>query len=181
MNCINEAILAVGEGAMVDPNVASAENRHPVPIGQSPPPVVAGRVPHIGIPTLLTVMYVQSVNDHIRHILYGDARPAGDVHARSSAVDRLERVDHQLLLELDHHVTVEDDPQWLVLDGTVPKCPWLGVHRVVSRVCHHVNLAVTSSDRVLPKPDRAVRQPLPVLIPIGVTAPAVVNGVACPA
>lgn len=180
MNGINKSVTAVRERTVINPNVASTKNRNSISIRQSPPAIVAWRVSHISIPTLLTIMYVQPMDDHIRHVLYRYAWPTSNVDARASAVDCLERVDHQLFLELDHHITLENDPQWLLLDDTVPKCAWLRVHGVVARVSHHVNLAVSAPDGVLTEPDRAVCQPLPVLLPIAVTPPAVINWVTCP-
>lgn len=58
MNGINEAVAAVGEGAMVNPDMAPPENGNPVPIGQSPPTVMARRISNISIPALLAVMDV---------------------------------------------------------------------------------------------------------------------------
>lgn len=110
MNSINQSITAVRKRAMIHPNMASPENRNPVSVRQSPPPIMPRRVSNISIPALLAVVDVQTMDDDIRHVLNSNARPAGDVYIGSSAVDGLERVHHELLFQLNGHVTFEDDP-----------------------------------------------------------------------
>lgn len=102
---------------MVHPHVAPTEDGHAVTVGYSPPPVVLWGGPHHSIPSLLAIVYVQTMNDNVGHKLDGDAWPTSNVHAGSSTVDGLERVHDQLFLQLDCHVTLEDDPQWLVLNN----------------------------------------------------------------
>lgn len=137
------------------------------------------RVPYNGAPAGLTVMNVDAVDDDVALVMDSDARPAGDVDASTSAVDGLERVHQQLLLKLDHHVPLEDDPQRLVLDHRVPESSGPEVHRVVvAGVGDHVNPAVLAAHRVLPEPNGAIRQPLPVALPIRIAPPAIVNWVA---
>lgn len=117
----------------------------------------------------------------VGHVLNGNAGPAGDVDVGSSAVDCLERVHHQLLLQLDGHVAFEDDPQRLVLDDGVPESPRFRVYWVVARVGDHVDFAVSASNGVLSEPNCAVRQPLPVLLPFRVAPPAIVDRVSAAA
>lgn len=178
---VDQPVPAVGQGAVVDPDMAAAEDGDAVAVRQRPVPVVPGGVPDVGVPALLAVVDVEAVDDDVRHVLDGDARPAGDVHAGAPAVDGLEGVEHELLLEPDGHVAGEDDPEGLVLDDAVPQGARLRADRVVARVGHHVDLAVPAPDRVLAEPDRAVCQTLAVLLPIGVAPPAVVDRVSCPA
>lgn len=110
MNCINQPIRAIRQGAMVHPHVAPAEDRHAVAVGYRPPPVVPWGVPHHSIPALLAIMYVHPMYDDVGDILYGDAWPIGDVDASAPPINGLERVHDQLLLQLDDHVTCEHDP-----------------------------------------------------------------------
>lgn len=101
-------------------------------------------------------MNVQSMNYNVGHILYGYAGPTGNVDAGSSAVDGLERVHHQLFLQLDHHVTFENDPQWLILDHTISEGAWFRVHRVIPCVCDHINFAISASNGMLSKSNCAI-------------------------
>lgn len=174
---VDEPVPAAGQRAVVDPDVGPPEYRHPVTVRQRPPAVVLWGVPHVRVSSLLAVVDVEAVNYDVRHVLDRDAGASRDVDARSSAVDRLERVHHKLLLELDHHVPGEDDPQRLVPDHGVPQGARLGVHGVVPGVGDHVGLTVPAADGVLPEPDRTVSKPLAVLLPVGVAPPAVVDGV----
>lgn len=139
---------------MIHPHVASTEDRNSVTVRYSPPPIMARRVPHISIPALLAVMYVQAMDNNVGHVLYSNAWPPGNVHICATAVDRLERIHDQLLLQLDHHAAFENDPQWLVLDHSVPKSAGFGVHRVaVTGVCHHIYFSIPSANGMLSKPN----------------------------
>lgn len=139
---------------MVDPHMAPAEDGDAITVGFGPPPVVACGVPYHGVPPLLAVVYVHAVDDDIGYILDSDAGAIGDVHARSPAVDGLERVHYQLLLQLDHHVAREYDPQRLLLDDRVPERPWLRVNRVIiARIRHHVDLPIPTTNGILAKPN----------------------------
>lgn len=179
---VDEPVVAVGQRAVVDPDVAPAEDGHAVAVRDRPPPVVPRRVPHVGVPSLLAVVDVEPVNYDVGHELDGDARPAGNVDAGAAAVEGLEGVHDQLLLQLDRHVALEDDPERLVLDDRVAERPGLGVDGVVvARVGDHVDLAVAAPDGVLAEPDGAVGEALAVLLPVGVAPPAVVDRVPGPA
>ena len=135
--------------------------------------------PNIAVPTLLAIMYVDSMDDDVCNIVYGDAWSISNMDARTPAVDRLVRVHDQLLLKLDDHVPGEDDPQWFVLDDRMAEGPRLGVHRVIIGVVgDHVDPTVPASHRILAKPNCTVGEPLAVLVPVGVAPPAVVDGVA---
>lgn len=154
---VDQPVPAVRQRAVVHPDMARPEDRHPVPVRQRPPPVVGRRRPHHGVPALLAVVDVDPVDDHVRHVLHRYAGPTRDVHAGAPPVDRLERVHDQLLLQLDRHVPREDDPQRLLLDHAVPERPRLRVHRVVvPGFRHRVYLPVFPADCVLAEPDRAV-------------------------
>ena len=178
MDGIHQSVIAVGERAVVHPNMASPEYGHPIPVWYRPPPVMVGGVPHIGVASLLAVVYVEAMNDNVGHVLDSNARPSRNVDAGASAVDGLERVHDQLFLQFDHHIPLENDPQWLLLDHCISQSARLRVHRViVPWVCHHVNLPISSAYGMPPKPDWAVSQTLAVLFPIWVAPPAVVDGV----
>ena len=119
MNGINQSITAVGQRAMVHPNMASSEDGNSVAVRQSPPAVMGGGVSHVGIPTSLAIVDVNTMNYNVGNILYGNAGSTSNVHICSSPINGFKRIHHELLFELDDHVTLEDDPQWLVLDDTI--------------------------------------------------------------
>ncbi|KAF3790928.1 hypothetical protein EJ110_NYTH15672 [Nymphaea thermarum] len=171
---IDEPIGAVGQRAVIDPDVAGPEYRDPVTVCHSPPPVVARRAPDQCIASRLAVMDVYAMDDDVGDILDGDAGAIGDVNVGTTAVNGLEA----LLLEDDDHVALEHDPKGLVLDDGVTEGPWPGVHGVVVRgVGHHVVASIAAANGVAPEPDTAVGEPLAVARPIGVAPPAVVDGV----
>ena len=61
------------------------------------------------------------------------------------------------------------------------KGPRPGIHSVIiTRVSDHVVPAMTAPNGIAPKPNGAVSKALTVLMPVRVTSPAVINGVACP-
>ena len=182
MDGIHQSVITVGERAVVHPNMASPKYRHSVAVRYRPPPVMVGGVSHIGVASPLAVVYVETMNDNVCHVLDCNAWPSGNVDAGASAVDGLEGVHDQLLLQFDHHISFENDPQWLLLDHCISESSGLRVYRVVVfGVCHNVNLPVSSTHRMLSEPDCAVCQILPVLFPIRVAPPAVIDGVAGPA
>lgn len=136
-------------------------------------------VPDISIASLLAVMYVDPMYDNISHELDGNAWPIGDVNVCSPAVDRLVRIHDQLFFQPDHHVMLEDDPQWLLLDHCVSEGTGLWVHWIVIvRIGHNIDLAILSANCILAKPICAVSEPLAVLLPVRITPPAVVDRVA---
>lgn len=98
-------------------------------------------------------MDVNPVNDNVAHILYSNARATSNVHTYPSTIYGLERVHHKLLLQLDHHVTLENDPQWFLSDHTISQCSWLGIHRVITRVSHHIYFTIPPSNCMLTKPN----------------------------
>jgi len=92
MDGVDQPIVAVRQGAVVHPHVASSEDGHAVAVRHGSPPVVPWGGPHHSVPSLLAVVQVDAVDDHVRHVLDGDAGAAGDVHAGAAAVDGLEGV-----------------------------------------------------------------------------------------
>ncbi|KAK3406272.1 hypothetical protein EUGRSUZ_K02439 [Eucalyptus grandis] len=108
-----------------------------------------------------------------------DASATGDVDVHAAAVEGLVAVEDELLRQPDQHVGREDDPQRLLLDNRVPQRARLWAHGVVvRRVGDDVYVAVLAAQRVLAEPDGAVGEPLPVVGPVRVALPAVVDWVA---
>lgn len=66
------------------------------------------------------VMDPYPMDDHVAHKLDGDPGAVGYVDPHAAAVDGLVALHYHLLLEVDHHVMREYNPQWLLLDHGVP-------------------------------------------------------------
>ncbi|RZS12496.1 hypothetical protein BHM03_00043965 [Ensete ventricosum] len=158
---INEPIGAVGQRAVVDPDVAGAEDGNAIAVGHGPPSIVGGGAADHGVPGGLAIVDVEAVDDDVGDVLDGDAGAVGDVDVGAAPVDRLEAVHDELLLERDHHVALEGDPEGLVLDDRVPKCSRPRIHGiVVPGVRHDVVLPVAPAEgRKQPLPDHRLRLP----------------------
>lgn len=55
-------------------------------------------------------MYVDAMDDDVGDIMYGDAWAISNVDTRASTIDCLEGVHDEFFLELDHHISFENDP-----------------------------------------------------------------------
>ncbi|CAA7402992.1 unnamed protein product [Spirodela intermedia] len=84
--------------------------------GHGDVPVVPRRVPDNPPATGLNIVDVDPVDDHILHKLQRNAGAVGDVNVSPPPVDGL----------ADHHVPLEDHPQWLLLYHRVPQSPRFG-------------------------------------------------------
>lgn len=141
------------------------------------PPVPLG-VPDVATGAGLDVVNVEVVNDDMLHELDGEAGTVGDVNVRPPTVDGLVVVDHQLLLELDDHVTGEDDPEWPVAGHAVAEGAWPGVQEVVvRRICNHINRTTQAAFGVAAEALGALGQKLAVARPIAPAPPAPVDRV----
>lgn len=176
MDGIDQSIVAVRQRAMVNPNVLTSKDGHPIAVRYSPPPGMLRRVSDIAIASLLTVMYVNAMNDDVGGIMNGYAWSISNVNTCTSTINSLERVHDQLLLQLNHHVSFEYNPQWLILYHSMPESSRLRIHRViVAGIRDDINPTVSSPNSILPKSNGAISQPLTVCLPVRVTPPAVVN------
>lgn len=181
MDGIDEPIMAVWEWAVVHPDMAPTKDGYPIPVWYRPPPVVTRGISHVSVPPLLAVMDVESMYDNVGHILYSNACSTCNMDASTPAIDGLEGVHYQLFLQLDNHIPRKDDPQGLILDDCITQSPGLWIHHIIiTGVRHDVNLPILPTNGILPKSNCAIRQALPVLLPVGVTPPAVINGVPAP-
>ncbi|RDX74976.1 hypothetical protein CR513_45203, partial [Mucuna pruriens] len=124
-------------------------------------------------------MNVQAMDDDIGNKLDCDACPISNVHIHSSCINGLEAVHDQLLLQLNNHVPLEHNPEGSVLDHSMAKSAGFWVHRVIiSGVSHHIELAITATNGISTKANATIRKTLPVALPVRVTTPAIINGVA---
>lgn len=118
------------------------------------------------------------VDDYMGDVLNGETTVAGDLDVSATAVDGFVTVDDQFVPEVDEHVGGEDDPERFGLDDGVTEGAWGWVGRVsVGGVGDYVDLAAFSAEGSMAEADGAVGQALPVIGPVRVAPPAVVNGV----
>lgn len=177
-NSVHKAISAMGQRIVVDPNVTRPKYGNGVTVRHCPPTIMCGGASHHGIPCGFAVMDVKTVYYDICDILDCDAASISNVNIGSSPINGLEAVHDELLRQLDHHVTLEHNPERPVLDHSVAQSAGLGVHRViVSGVSDHIEATITTTNCVPTEPNATVCKALPVTVPIGVTAPAIINGV----
>lgn len=123
-------------------------------------------------------MDVYAVDDDVAHILRRYARSMRYVNIVASAIDRLETVHEQLLLQHNRHVRCENDPQRFRLNHSVPQCsgPWS--HSVVIRgVRDYVEFSISATNSVPAEANSAIRELLSMTFPVGVTAPAIIDGI----
>ena len=120
---VDEAVLAVGEGEVVEPDVGGAEDADAVAVGLGAEAEVLRRVADHPALALQDVVDVDVVDDHVVGVLHRHLHAIGDPHMRSPPVDCLVAIDHHPLLEVDDHLLGKDDPQWLVLDHTPTERP----------------------------------------------------------
>lgn len=116
---VNQPVRTIRQRAVVDPDLARAVDGDPVAVGYPSPPDVGGAGGNVGVPRGLAVVHVDVVDDDVGDVLEGHAAIADNVDIGAAAVDGLEAVDYELVLELDGHVGREDDPERLRLDDGV--------------------------------------------------------------
>lgn len=107
---INQSVLAVGERAMIDPDLTRSEDGDSVAVRFCAPPIMRRARADVSLAGRDAVVNVDVVDYNIADVLERDAPSAYNVHVSTAAVDCLETVDDQLLFELDEHVAGEDDP-----------------------------------------------------------------------
>lgn len=119
MDGVNQTVHAVRQRAMVYPHMGPTKNRDGVTVRRRPPSIMRRRVSNICISSSLAVVDVDTVDNDVGHVLDGDARAAGNVNIRSTAVYGLERVHDKLFFKIYDHITRENDPERLVLDHCI--------------------------------------------------------------
>lgn len=136
---INKAIGTVGERVVINPNVAGTKDGDGITIGHGSPTKVGWRAANHRIACGFAVMDVEAMDDDIGDKLDGNARAISNVDIGTTTIYGLEAVHDKFLLQSDHHVTLEYNPEGLVLDDCMPEGagPWVdGV--VITRISHNV-------------------------------------------
>lgn len=101
---------------------------------------------------------MKPVDNHIGHILNGNASTICYVDISPAPVDCFETVHDQLFFQLYDHVALEHDPERFVLDDSVAEGSWAGVDGVIVRgVRDNVKASVAATNGVATEADPTVR------------------------
>lgn len=119
------------------------------------------------------------MNDDISNKLNRDTRSVGNVDIGATTINGLEAVHDQFLFQLNDHVSFEDNPERLVLDNSVAQSARFWVNRIIiAWVSDDIEAAITSANGIPAKTNSTISKALAVLLPVGVTPPAVINWIA---
>jgi hypothetical protein len=152
--CVYKSISASRQVTMIYPDVPGIENADAITVSNASMANMLGRASNHGRPSGLAVMNENAMNDDVTNTLDSNAGPVCNVDLSSSAINGLEAVHDEFLLELDRHVTNEDDPKRNVLDHCMAEGPWYRCRWVViTGVCDQVRLPVFASQGALTKSD----------------------------
>lgn len=178
---IHKAIGAVRERVVIDPNMARAEDGNAIAISHSPPTEMGRGAPDHGVSSGLAVMDVKAMDNDIGHKLDCNAGPISNMHIGSPCINSLKAVHDQLLLQRYNHIPLEHNPERPVLNNGVPESARPGVHGVIiAGISHNIEPAISAPYSIAPKPNPAICEALTVLVPVGITSPAIINGVSSP-
>ena len=123
-------------------------------------------------------MNMKTMDYNIGDKLNGNTTPIGNMNIDSSAINGLETVHDQLLLELNRHVLLEHNPERLLLNDSMAEGAWSGVNRVIiPGVRDDIEAAVTAPNGITAETNTAISETLPIEVPARVAAPAVVDGI----
>ncbi len=94
----------------------------------------------------------------------------------ASAIDGLETGHDKLFFESHVHIAGEDDSERLCLSNTVAQRAWCGVHSIIVTVIgNNIDMPSVSTDGLTAEPESTVRKALPVVFPVPITSPAIVD------
>ncbi len=143
---INEAILAVGHGNMVNPDVGWAKDGDTITITLGPNTNVVVRIPDKPAISRDDVMDMNVMDDHIIDKLEGEAGTKSYVHIGSPTVDGFVAGHDQLLIEPNNHAVCKDNPEGPFSGNGVPdgSRSWIN-HVVVGGIGHYVNRTTFSA------------------------------------
>lgn len=126
-------------------------------------------------------MNVEAMDNNIGNKLDSDTSAIGNVNIVSTGINGFETVHNELLFQLYDHVAAEHNPQGLLLDNSMTNSTRLWVNRViVARISDNIVTTITTTNGITPKSNATISKTLAILLPIGVTSPAVINRISCP-
>ena len=120
------------------------------------------------------------MNYNIGGIVNGYAPSISNVDFCPSSINRFETVNNKSLEQFYHHVMLENNPERPILDYSVAQSTRFGISKVmITRISYHIEVTVTASNGVSAKTNATFSKALTVAMPVGVTTPAVIYGIAC--
>lgn len=123
-------------------------------------------------------MDMQTMNYNICDKLDCNACSISNVDIDSTAINGLEAIHDKLLLQLDHHVTFEHNPEGLILDDSMAQSAGSGVNGIIIiRISDNIEASITTTNGISAKTNSTVCKTLAVLLPVGITTPAIINGI----
>lgn len=138
-NSINETILTIGHGHMVNPNIGGAEDGNAVAVAHSPQTHMVDSVSDHSSVTNYNVMDTKTMDDDISYVLKSNASAISNLNIGPSCINGLVASHDELLGEPNGHVGREGDPQRSLLDYSMTKSPRFRVHEVrIRRVVHYI-------------------------------------------
>ena len=148
-DCIDQPICAPWQRTVIHPDWSRRNDVNPISISLTSKSIMCGWAPHICISRRFAVVDMDSMNDDVIHILYCNASSVGNMDFGSSTVNSLVAVHEQLLLQLNIHIFLENDPERLRLDDSMAqsaesRIDWV----VIIRISNCVNLAILTSNGV---------------------------------
>lgn len=107
---INEAISAMCQKAMVNPNMRRSKDTNGITVAPSALPDMGGSAPnHAGL-ARLTIMNTYSMDNNMTYTLHSDAWSICNLYFSPSTVYGLKTIHNELILERDDHVLGKNDP-----------------------------------------------------------------------
>lgn len=175
---VDQSICATWQWTVVNPNCAWSKDGNPISITLGSKPIMCGGAPNICISRRFTVVDMNSMNDNIGHILNCNASSICYMNIGTSTINSLITVHDKLLLELNNHIFLENNPERFGLNNSVPQSARSRIDRViVIWICNYIKSAILTSNGVFAKSDGTISQSLSVVNPVRITTPTVIDGV----
>jgi len=166
---VHKAIVRLGEETMIHPNIMTSEYSDGGPISLLPMSHMIRTAPNGCRTRRHNIVHMNPVHNDILHKLNLEPSSTRELDIGSPAINGFVRGQNELVLQLDLHVAVKNDPQGLGLQDAIAKRALLGVHHVVvTVVCYDIDVASLPTNSVFAESDGAIGQRLAVGVPVGV-------------
>lgn len=154
---------------MIHPNIMTGEYGYRSTIRLIPMSHMIGGAPDGCWTRGHNIVHMNPMYNDVIHKLNFEPSSTREVNIGSPAINGLVRGHNELVLQLDFHVAVKNNPQRLALQDAVAERAFFGVHHVVITVVgHDIDVASLPSSSVFAKSDGAISQRLAVSVPVRV-------------
>ncbi|GLJ17509.1 hypothetical protein SUGI_0304530 [Cryptomeria japonica] len=134
---------------MIYPNCTSSKDRNSIFVTPGFVPIMSQGAPHICISCRLTVMDMDAMYDDIGQIIYCNARSVFYMNIGASTIDCLVIFNDKLLLELNNHISLENNLARLGLNNSVSQSAMLRIDRViVIWIRNYIKSPILTSDGI---------------------------------